>query len=231
MIGHSSVLIETNELKILTDPFFGTRGNVTYQRIDRPSRTRQGLRDVNLVLLSHNHWDHTDISYFRSLPNTTPIIAPWLTSRETRLLGAHQVAGLKPWESRSYGEFTVTAVPAIHITIANGYVIQSEGKCIYFAGDTEHGVFMQEIAQRFNLDVALMPVTTFPIPMTMGEDGAVRAVKDLAPRVIIPIHLGIQPRLPFLRSRQSVEGFERKLRAAGLKSKVVVLKAGEVMLV
>jgi len=226
LIGHSSVLIETNELKILTDPFFGTWGNIAYRRIDRPARTRQELRDVNLVLLSHNHWDHTDMSFFRSLPNTTPVIAPWLTSRETRLLGAHLVAGLKPWESRSYGEFTVTAVPAIHMAMTNGYVIQSEGKCIYFAGDTEHGAFMQEIAQRFKLDVALMPVTTFVIPMTMGEDGAVRAVKDLAPKVIIPIHRGIQPRLPFLRSRQSVEGFEKRLREAGLKCKVVKLKEG-----
>ena len=229
MIGHSTVLIETSGKKILTDPFFGTWGNIGYRRIDRPARTRQELQNVDLVLVSHNHWDHTDMSFFRSLPKTTPVIAPWLTSRETRLLGAHQVAGLKPWESRKSGEFTVTAVPAIHMVMTNGYVIQSEGKCIYFAGDTEHGAFMQEIGQRFSLDVALMPVTTFFIPMTMGEDGAVRAVKDLAPKVVIPIHLGIRPRLPFLRTNQSVEGFERRLREAGLVCKVVELKAGETM--
>ena len=79
--------------------------------------------------------------------------------------------------------------------LPGGFVIEAEGKQIYFAGDTYFGGFMKEIAARFRLDLALMPVTTFRIPMTMGEKGAARAVEVLGPRTVIPIHLGIQPAL------------------------------------
>ena len=59
MIGHSTVLIEAGGMKILTDPYFGTWGNPAYKRLAPPARKREELRDVDLVLVSHNHWDHT----------------------------------------------------------------------------------------------------------------------------------------------------------------------------
>ena len=67
MIGHSTVLIEAAGMKILTDPYFGTWGNLAYKRTAPPSRTREELEAVDLVLVSHNHWDHTDSRYFRAL--------------------------------------------------------------------------------------------------------------------------------------------------------------------
>ena len=111
--------------------------------------------------------------------------------------------------------------------MTTGFVIQSENKQVYFAGDTYYGAFMKEIGNRFQLDAALMPVTTYRLPMTMGEQGAVRAVQDLSPKVVIPIHLGIRPRFPFLRTNQTPEGFERGLREANLETKVILLKDGE----
>ena len=86
---------------------------------------------------------------------------------------------------------------------------------------------MKNIGQRFQLDVALMPVTTFRIPMTMGEKSAVHAVRDLKPTVVIPIHLGIMPRSPLLRTSQTPEGFARYVLEKRLEAKVVVLKEGE----
>jgi L-ascorbate metabolism protein UlaG (beta-lactamase superfamily) len=72
-----------------------------------------------------------------------------------------------------------------------------------------------------------MPVTTFRIPMTMGEAAAVKAVRALNPKTVIPIHLGITPRSPLLRTKHSPEGFTRRLRAAGLNVEVKVLHDGE----
>jgi L-ascorbate metabolism protein UlaG (beta-lactamase superfamily) len=72
MIGHSTVLIEAAGTKILTDPYFGTWGNLAYKRIAPPSETREGLEAVDLVLVSHNHWDHTDSGYFRGLAARFP---------------------------------------------------------------------------------------------------------------------------------------------------------------
>jgi len=227
MIGHSTVLIECVGKRILTDPYFGTWGNPAYARIAPPFKTREGLGPVDLVLVSHNHWDHTDRRYFRSLPADVAVLAPRAVAWLTRLKGAKNVMGLGKWEEKQCGEIRVTAVPATHVAVTRGFVIETEGKKIYFAGDTRYGGFMKEIGRKFELDVALLPVTTYRIPMTMGEKGAVQAVEALSPKTVIPIHLGITPRNPLLRTSESPEGFMKRLRDAGLKTEVKILREGE----
>ena len=86
---------------------------------------------------------------------------------------------------------------------------------------------MEEIGQWFQLDAALIPVTTFRIPMTMGEKRAVRAVRDLAPAVVIPIHLGVRPRSPLLRTSHTPEGFQRRVEKTGLDAQAIILREGE----
>jgi L-ascorbate metabolism protein UlaG (beta-lactamase superfamily) len=227
VIGHNTLLIETGGLRILTDPYFGPTGNANYQRLAPPVRSREELRDVDLVLASHNHWDHIDPQLFALLPPSTPVVAPWLTAWETRGLGAKTVHPLKTWKTTTFGSVQVSAVPAIHLVPTTGFVIESEGLCVYFAGDTFYGHFMRRIGDRFALDVALIPVTTYKPPMTMGEVEAVRATRDLHPRLVIPIHLGLTPRQAFLRTDHSPEGYVRRLRAAGLDTPVTVLHDGE----
>ena len=141
--------------------------------------------------------------------------------------GARNVAGLGKWEQKQFGAVRVTAAPALHLAIPCGFVIEAEGKRIYFAGDTYYGKFMKEIGARFSLDLALLPVTTFSIPMTMGEKNAVRAVEALSPKTVIPIHLAIVPRSPLLRTKDSPEGFRKRIHDAGLKAEVIVLREGE----
>jgi L-ascorbate metabolism protein UlaG (beta-lactamase superfamily) len=147
----------------------------------------------------------------------------WLT----RLKGAKNVVGLGKWELKQFGDVRVTAVPAAHIAVTRGFVVEVEDKRIYFAGDTYYRAFMKEIGKKFALDVALLPVTTYRIPMTMGEKSAVRAVDALSPKTVIPIHLGITPRNPLLRSGESPEGFMKRLRDAGSKTEVRILREGE----
>ena len=227
LIGHNTVLIEADGKKILTDPWFGLGGDLTYARLNPPAKTRQELTDVNLVLISHDHWDHTDGRYLRLLANDVPVVMPRQTHWLTKLQGAKNVIGIAAWESLRFGEITVTAVPAFHITFTVGFVIQAEGKQIYFAGDTFYHPAMQKIGQQFQLDAALIPVTTFRIPMTMGEKGAVRAVQALKPSTVLPIHLGVQPRLSWFRTHHTPEGFMKRLRETGLTTPVVILREGE----
>ncbi len=227
MIGHSTTLIETAGMRILTDPYFGLWGNPAYARIARPGKSREELKGVELVLVSHNHWDHTDRAYFRSLPADTPVVTPWPVGWLTRLKGARKVLQLGKWEQRQLGAVLITAVPASHIAVTRGFIIESDGRAIYFAGDTYYRPFMKEIGRRFALDAALLPVTTFRIPMTMGERSAVRAVEALSARTIIPIHLGIAPRSPLLRTSESAEDFRKRVQDAKLKSEVTILREGE----
>jgi L-ascorbate metabolism protein UlaG (beta-lactamase superfamily) len=227
MIGHSTVLMESNGAKIVTDPYFGVWGNPAYRRLAPPAKRREELRDVDLVLISHNHWDHTDGRFLRSLSLATTVVAPRRSAWLTKLRGAKSLVGLKAWEERSFGALRISAVPASHIAATIGFVVHNGEGQIYFAGDTYYGRFMAQIGQRFEIDVALIPVTTFRIPMTMGEKGAVRAVRDLQPSVVIPIHLGLRPRSPLLRTSHTPEGFARRAADAGLRSEVVVLQEGQ----
>lgn len=226
MIGHSTVLIETGGKKILTDPYWGTWGNLAYARLGTPAKSHQELVKVDAVLISHGHWDHVDSQYLRMLDDT-PVIASKLTRWLIKLLGGQNTLGLKTGESIRIGEIAVTAVPAAHETGAIGFILQSENKCVYFAGDTFCRPFMRDIGHQFQLDLALMPVTTFRIPMTMGEEQAVQAVQVLKPAVVVPIHLGIKPRLPLLRTNQTPEHFAQRLAESGVTTKVVILREGE----
>ena len=227
MIGHSTVLIEGAGTKLITDPYFGTFGHVAYARVGKPSAGRDSFLDVDAVLVSHSHWDHTDPKFFRSLGDSTPVLAPWGTSTILRLKGVRNFQGMRPWERREIGKAAITAVPAAHIARTIGYVIELDGASAYFAGDTYHRPFMTEIARRFRIDVAMMPVATFRIPPTMGETGAVAAVRDLHPFAVIPIHLGVQPRSFLLRTKETVATFEHRLRASGLGAAIVHLAEGE----
>lgn len=227
MIGHSTVLLEIDGLKVLTDPYFGTTGNPAFARPVPPARSREDLLDVDLVLVSHAHWDHADRAYLRALAGV-PVVVPGRARVLFQALhGPRNLVGMDAWEERRFGSITVTAVPAVHSVVTAGFVIHGEDSHVYFAGDTYHRGFMAEIGRRFPLDVALMPVTTYRLPMTMGEVGAVDAVRDLRPAAVVPIHLGITPRLPLLRGSQSPARFADRLGRAGLAAKVVVLDAGE----
>lgn len=227
MIGHSTVLLEIGRMRILTDPYFGLHGNPVYRRIVRPAASREEMADVDLVLLSHDHWDHFDRRFFRMLPASVPVIVPAATRGWMRLCGVRRPVGIRRWDSLRHREVTVWGVPAHHMTVTRGFVVEHGRQRVYFAGDTFHGRFHERIARELAPAVVLLPVTTYRVPMTMGEDQAVRAVRDLQAQVVIPIHLGLEPRSPLLRNSQSVQAFGEKLRRASPGVQLVHLREGE----
>ena len=228
MIGHCTLLIETADgARLLTDPFFGAWRNPLYGRLAPPSSRRQELLDVDLVLISHNHFDHADAKFLRLLAGDVPVVAPRREQSITRLLGAQHPVGLKTWESCTFGAVKVTAVPAIHAASANGYVIETGDLSVYFAGDTRYGAFLAEIGRRFHPQIALLPLSTYRIPLTMGVKDAARAARDLQAEWVIPIHQGMGPLWRFLLTRNSFSDLQQLLQAAGGLARLVSLREGE----
>ena len=103
-------------------------------------------------------------------------------------------------------------------------MVEAEGKQVYFAGDTFYGSFMGKIGERPKLALAMMPVTTFLIPMTMGNSGALKATDKLGAPAIMPIHEALQQGV--MRPKETVETFKARLKESSSKAHVVALKEG-----
>jgi L-ascorbate metabolism protein UlaG (beta-lactamase superfamily) len=196
-VGHSTVLIEMDGVRLLTDPLL--RGRVAHLRRQVPAVEMAGCANPTAVLISHLHHDHLDLPSLRTLGRDTPLIVPRGAGPWLRAKGFAAITELGVGEAVRIGSVSVRAMPADHDGArasravraeAVGYVLEGSSK-VYFAGDT--GLFeeMSDIAQ--GLDVALLPVAGWgPTlgPGHMDPRDAARAAALIHPRMAVPIHWG-----------------------------------------
>jgi len=196
-VGHSTVLIEVDGARILTDPLLRLRVGALIRHSPLPPASV--YRDLDAVVISHAHLDHLDVPSLRLIDKDTPVLAPRAAKRLIRSLGFANVTEMEAGESRDIGRLRLTATPAVHGITRHpmaapsntlGYLV--EGRLTaYFAGDT--GLFdeMAELAD--DLDLALLPVGGWGPrlpedhlnPLTAAE-----ALRLLRPAVAVPIHWG-----------------------------------------
>jgi L-ascorbate metabolism protein UlaG (beta-lactamase superfamily) len=213
-IGHSTFLVRTASLAFITDPVFTTHagpfGRTGPPRVRPPAIALADLPPLDLILLSHNHYDHLQPSSLRSL-GRTPVVTALGVSRHVPPRAISGSAGngiveLDWWQHIDACGARITAVPAQHFsartpwdrnhTLWCGFVVEADGAAIYFAGDTGYTPQLAEIGDRFpSIDVALIPIGAyeprwFMTPMHMNPDEAVRAHLDVGARVSLGMHFG-----------------------------------------
>jgi L-ascorbate metabolism protein UlaG (beta-lactamase superfamily) len=210
-LGHASVLIEVDGVRLLTDPALRDRLGPLGQigplariaplgGIDPPER-------VDAVLLSHLHADHTDLPTLRAIARSVPVIAPRGSGAWLEREGLEDVRELPVGSEAALGPIRVTATPADHDRRRRplggpqgdpvGYVVAGSGTA-YFAGDTD---LFDEMAQlRGSVEVALLPVWGWGPsigPGHLNPERAARAASLIEPEVAVPIHYGtFAPRWP-----------------------------------
>jgi L-ascorbate metabolism protein UlaG (beta-lactamase superfamily) len=194
-LGHATVLIEMDGVRVLTDPVLRHRVGPLVRIAPAPA----AIGTVDAVLISHLHADHTDLPSLRAVRSAGPIVAPhpgrtWLASS-----GLDNVTDLRVGERLGLGDVTVNATPATHDRRRRpfgpeaeplGYVIQGT-RSVYFAGDT--GLFLAMAELRGTIDVALLPIWGWGSSVGAGHldpEGAAAAVALIAPSIAIPIHWG-----------------------------------------
>ena len=196
-LGHASVLIECDGVRLLTDPLLRSRElHLRRQVAPVPLALTAG---VEAVLISHLHHDHFDPPSLRRLGRRdVPLLVPEGAAAWVRRRGFAAVRELAAGDSASVGALSVTAVHARHDgwrpggprAAAAGFVVRG-GHAVYFAGDTELFADMATLAPE--LDVALLPVSGWGPrlgPGHMSPLDAARAAALLRPRMAIPIHWG-----------------------------------------
>ena len=215
-VGHSSLLIQLDGLNILTDPMWGERASPVRfagpRRWVPPGIAFEDLPALDVILESHNHYDHLDAGTVRRLARTHPqaswIVPVGLASFvQKRGARADAVTELDWWGERTIGPIRITATPAQHFssrgigdrgdTLWCGYALAgANGRRVYFAGDTGYHPEFASIGERCGpFDVALMPIGAyeprwFMRYLHMNPEEAVAAFRALKARVMVPIHWG-----------------------------------------
>ena len=202
-VNHATFLLQLDGLNILTDPIWSERASpVSWAgpRRRRPPGIRlQDLPPIDLVLLSHDHYDHMDIPTLRRLAcEHHPTIYTGLNN--ARLLARHgicNVVELDWWqEAAARSDMSITAVPAQHFsgrtpfqtdkTLWCGFVVRTDDSTVYFAGDTGAGPHIEQIARRFpEIDLAILPIGAFRPEWFMGE-------VHMSPREAVDAHLALR---------------------------------------
>ena len=212
-IGHSTVLVESDGHRVLTDPVWGPRASPS--RLAGPKRFQpapvalKALPPIDLVLVSHDHYDHLDYPTIRELAK---IGVPFVTSLG---VGAHLEAfGVAPeriteldwWQSHTLpgSELTITAAPSQHFsgrglkdrnaTLWSSLVIQTPKHSVFFSGDTGLTSEYTTIRDHFGrFDLVMLEVGAFHPSwgdIHLGPAHALEAHALLGGGAFLPVHWG-----------------------------------------
>ena len=251
-VGHASVLIQTAGLNILTDPIWSERASpVSWagpRRHVAPGVSFEALPPIDAVLISHNHYDHLDLRTLRDLA-AAHAPAVFLPLGNTALLEQHDIPGgrdLDWWQTVPLSaDVSLTCVPARHFsgralddrmaTLWAGFVLETPGGAVYFAGDTGFGPHFEQLRERFGPPrLALLPIgaylpSWFMRPVHVDPREAVEAHLVLGAGTSVGIHFGCFE-LADDGPLQPVEDLRVAREALGLDAtRFRTLAAGEVL--
>ena len=238
-LGHSTVLLKVDGFTILTDPVLGSRcgvriGPVTVglKRLVAPALVRAQLPPIDLIVLSHAHFDHFDQATLRALEGSgTKVITAPSTSDLLRVKRYSSVRELNWGESIEVGPAKLRALQVSHWGARiqtdthrgyNGYLIETGGRRIVFGGDTAYTDSFRAVRGARAVDLAIMPIGAYDpwIRVHCNPEQAWRMAQDCGAEAVLPVH-----HKTFKLSREPYEEpIERLLGAAGADESAVILQ-------
>ena len=218
-VGHSTVLLQLGDVNVLTDPMWGDRASpfswAGPRRHVPPAFPLAALPPVDVVLMSHDHYDHLDADTVRTLATAHPDarwVAPLGVGARLLAMGVQQVVELDWGEETNAAGLQITCTPAQHFsgrslvdrdtTLWCGFAVRAAGVCVFYAGDTGYHPAFTDIAKRYGpFDLALLPIGAyaprwFMQPVHMDADEAVASAADLMRpypghrMAMLPVHWG-----------------------------------------
>lgn len=226
-VNHATFLIQVAGLNILTDPVWSDRLGPGFlslkfgpKRVRNPGITLEELPHIDVVVISHNHYDHLDIETLKILRYrfSPKVLVPLGDKALIESIGIKDVQELDWWESVTINPDTqITFTPAQHSSrrglfdldrsLWGGYLIQHRDRSIYFDGDSGYSTHYAEINKRLGSpDIAILGIGAylprwFMKPLHMNPTEATAAHKDLGAKLSIGMHYGT--------FQLSAEGFDQ----------------------
>jgi L-ascorbate metabolism protein UlaG (beta-lactamase superfamily) len=218
-IGHATALVQIGNTNVLTDPHFSERASPVQwlgpKRWQPPAVRLEELPRIDIVLISHSHYDHLDEHSVRRLnaqAGGPPLfVVPLGIERWLEGVGVTNARALDWWDSLRVGEVTVHLTPVQHwsrrtladtnTTLWGGFVVEGESRGrprrFFFSGDTGYSrEHFTEIGSRFGgFDLALLPIGAyeprwFMSAQHVNPEEAVQIHRDLGARLSVGIHWG-----------------------------------------
>jgi L-ascorbate metabolism protein UlaG (beta-lactamase superfamily) len=213
-INHSTVLLQLDGWNILTDPIWSERASplswMGPKRVSQPGIMFEDLPPIDIVLLSHNHYDHMDIATLRRISNEhqAAFFVPKGNQAYLKSKGiATKVTELDWWDHVDFApEHCLYFVPSQHFsargifdrnkTLWGGFVIKGPKQMIYFAGDTGFSSYFAEIKKRLGSPtLSLLPIGAFEPrwllrSVHLSPEEAVKAHLILGSKQSMAIHFG-----------------------------------------
>jgi L-ascorbate metabolism protein UlaG (beta-lactamase superfamily) len=209
-LGHATYLIRLAGVLMIIDPLFGSP-SLVMKRLSKLPIDVKNLSNLDLILLSHDHRDHADEASMRLLATQNPSVQ-YLTGLKVDELLKSWTASKNIQKAGWYQQFEtdfplkITYLPSRHWgkrlladtnkRLWGGFMIESESKTIYFAGDSGYGPHFKEIAHVFpKIDIAMIGIGAFKPEWFMGPShtspaDAHRAYTDVGARTMLPMHYG-----------------------------------------
>ncbi|WP_229668977.1 MBL fold metallo-hydrolase [Edaphobacter acidisoli] len=247
-IGHSSFMVQIGGRRVLIDPVFANH-LILLRRQRRAGLRIDELPPIDIVLLTHAHMDHLNITSLRRIIRSTrrqtgqtpEVVVPEGVEDLVAGLGFRKVRRLAWWHMAEVQGLEITMTPCKHWGARmfrdtyrgyGGYVIRFGKQSVYHSGDTAYFTGFREIGERLTPRVALMPIgayfpDSYRVVHTSPED-ALRGFVEMDAERMVPMHFGT-----FQLGREPMdEPVKRLLEEAkrlGISQKIKVLEEGETM--
>jgi L-ascorbate metabolism protein UlaG (beta-lactamase superfamily) len=236
-IGHASFLLQLENQSLLIDPNWAKWLKVI-KRIRHPGLQLHDLPAIDLVLVTHAHFDHLDRRTLRNVAADQPIVVPFEVGNLVHDLGFRSVHELHYWERYEHGPLRITLTPCHHWGARmlhdshrgfGGFIVEAAGRTIFHCGDTAYFDGFREIGARHKIDVALLPIGAYDPPtgrdVHMNPEEAVQAFQDLGAQWMVPMHYG-SFRLSYEPLDEPVERLRACARKHGIEERVAIMTEG-----
>ncbi len=238
-IGHSTILMSFSGVSILTDPNFSRRIKIARRVVGLPIEPEE-IIDLDLILISHAHYEHLDLASLKRLPKQASLIVPEGCQSLVEGLGFSKVVEMKWNDVLPFQGLTIEAVRPSHWGKRspfddqdrgyNSYFLSANGKRIFFAGDTGYSKIFEAKVKEESIDLAFLPISAYKPDWFRrnhaSPEEALKMFVESGAGFMIPIHWGT-----FILSHEPItEPLERlKIEAnrLGIEDRVVILRHGE----
>ncbi|WP_052015573.1 MBL fold metallo-hydrolase [Halalkalibacter hemicellulosilyticus] len=241
-IGHVTFLIQLSGLNIVTDPVWASRVGFE-KRLSKPGIMLEDMPEIDIVLISHNHYDHLHFNSIYQLKGDPLFLVPKGLKRLFLQKGITNVKEFNWWDCMLHKQLELTFLPTLHWSrrslldlnksLWGGWMVKERSKTIFFVGDSGYHPIFKKIGRSYQIDYALIPIGAYEPEWFMKQqhvtpEEAVQCFQELNASTFIPMHYDAF-RLADDTPKEALDRLKKAWNKRKGSKKLMILKLGETL--